>query len=41
VFEELEKTMLTVMIEGRRKAQDHEGQKPFDSGVNWCWGLMS
>jgi len=21
------------MIEGKRKAQDHEGQKPFDSGV--------
>jgi hypothetical protein len=37
VFEELGKRiemLLTVMMmEGKRKAQDHEGQKPFDSGV--------
>jgi hypothetical protein len=37
VFEELGKTidvLLTVMMmEGKRKAQDHEAQKPFDSGV--------
>jgi hypothetical protein len=36
--EELGKTIdvlliVIVMMEGRRKAQDHEGQKPFDSGV--------
>ena len=45
VFEELGKTiemLLTVMMEeGKRKAQDHEGQKPFDGGVIWSLGLMS